>query len=200
MIAAIVVPLGSCSIFRTVACLDEPRAAGFAVPAFVGAGFDRAGGVPLAVCFATRDDLRDFFAAFDFGLVAATWLSGSVKRQHHMLPLTRPRRRFGGAAGEGESAVIRPITGSAARRPLKTIGIVDQLLDVHRNGDAFGDAAGQRTGFRGLGDPCGFGQLDRISLSKSLIAGSMVARSMRIFSGARWSPHTLSSATKSSKS
>src|SRR5436305_15344917 len=69
MIAAIVVPLGSCSIFRTVACFDEPRAAGFAVPAFVGVGFDRVGALRLAMCFAPRDDFRDFFGAFDFDLL-----------------------------------------------------------------------------------------------------------------------------------
>src|ERR1700731_4115698 len=78
MIAAIVVPLGSCSILSTADCLDDEAAAGFdravyearaLVPAL---GFDRAGPLLLAACFTVRDDLRVIFADFDFDLLVAS--------------------------------------------------------------------------------------------------------------------------------
>src|SRR6267142_6518076 len=72
MIAAIVVPLGSCNIFNTADCLDAGDAADFddaareAAALDAAVGFDRAGTLPL-VRFAVRDDLRAVFADFDFG-------------------------------------------------------------------------------------------------------------------------------------
>src|SRR6202158_1523532 len=56
MIAAIVVPLGSCSIFSTADCLDDEDAGDFDEAAFeaalvAAAGFGRAGTLLLAVCF-----------------------------------------------------------------------------------------------------------------------------------------------------
>jgi hypothetical protein len=80
MIAAIVVPFGSCSIFSTVDCLDDEDAGdfdnAFEAVAFVAAvGFDRAETLLLAGCFAGRDDLRAVFADFDFDLLVAIWLS-----------------------------------------------------------------------------------------------------------------------------
>jgi hypothetical protein len=100
MIAAMVVPFGSQSIFRTVDCLEEDGAVAFGDDTFgplsfvEAAGFDRAGARLLADRFAGRDDLRDVFADFDFDLPLAIRLS-SGSRQHHVLPLTRPADQGG---------------------------------------------------------------------------------------------------------
>src|SRR6266478_3195365 len=80
MIAAIVVPFGSYSIFSTADCLDDEDAGDFADAAFVAAalvavGFDRAGTLLLAGRFTLRDDLRAVFADFDFDLLVAIWFS-----------------------------------------------------------------------------------------------------------------------------
>jgi hypothetical protein len=80
MIAAIVVPFGSYSIFSTADCLDDEDAgdfdeAVFAAALVAAAGFDRAGTALLAGRFAGRDDLRVVFAGFEFDLVVAIWLS-----------------------------------------------------------------------------------------------------------------------------
>src|SRR5450759_2579554 len=88
MIAAIVVPLGSCSIFSTTDCLDDEDAgdfddAAFEVAALVAAvGFGRVGTLPLAVLFTVRDDLRVVFAAFDLVLVVAMRLPPRCQQQH----------------------------------------------------------------------------------------------------------------------
>src|SRR3979490_1754504 len=64
MIAAIVVPLGSCSNFSTADCLEGEDAGDFDDAAFEAAtlvaavGFDRAGTPLLSGCFTMRDDLR----------------------------------------------------------------------------------------------------------------------------------------------
>jgi hypothetical protein len=77
MIAAIVVPFGSHSIFSTADCLDDEDAAGFDEAAFEAAalapavGFDRAGPLLLAAYFTVRDDLRLVFAVFDLDLLVA---------------------------------------------------------------------------------------------------------------------------------
>jgi hypothetical protein len=81
MIAAIVVPFGSYSIFSTTDCLDDEGkgdfdAAAFEAAALVAAvGFDRAGTLLLAGRFTVREDLRAVFADFDFDLLVAIWLS-----------------------------------------------------------------------------------------------------------------------------
>src|SRR6266852_2333837 len=76
MIAAIVVPLGSCSIFSTADCFDD---AAFDATALVAAvGFDRAGTLLLAGCFTVRDDLRAVFADFDLDLPVAIWFSSGI--------------------------------------------------------------------------------------------------------------------------
>src|SRR5882672_5847747 len=81
MIAAIVVPFGSYSIFSTADCLDDEDAVDFDDAAFEPAalvaavGFDRAGTLLLAGRLTVRDDLRAVFADFDFALLVATWLS-----------------------------------------------------------------------------------------------------------------------------
>src|SRR6202049_4816769 len=81
MIAAIVVPFGSYSIFSTADCFDDEDAgdfddAAFETAALVAAvGFDRVGTLLLAGCFTVRDDLRAVFANFDFDLLVAIWLS-----------------------------------------------------------------------------------------------------------------------------
>src|SRR6266436_9695306 len=81
MIAAIVVPFGSCNIFSTADCLEDDEAGAFDDAAFEAAaliaavGFDRAGTLLLAGCFTVRDDLRAVFADFDFDLLMAIWLS-----------------------------------------------------------------------------------------------------------------------------
>src|ERR1700730_5904295 len=72
MIAAIVVPFGSYSIFSTADCFDDEDVgdfdyAVFEAAAFVaGVGFDRVGAVLLAGRFSVREDLRAVFANFDF--------------------------------------------------------------------------------------------------------------------------------------
>src|ERR1700730_8601288 len=81
MIAAIVVPLGSCSIFSTADCLDDEEAGDFDDTAFEvvavdeAGGFDRTAAPLLAERFAVRDDLRAVFAGFGFDLLMAIWLS-----------------------------------------------------------------------------------------------------------------------------
>src|ERR1700719_3445081 len=81
MIAAIVVPLGSCSIFSTADCLDDEDAGDFDDAVFEAAALvaavdvDRAGTPLLAGRFTLRDDLRAVFADFDFDLLVAIWLS-----------------------------------------------------------------------------------------------------------------------------
>src|ERR1700681_3004170 len=68
MIAAIVVPLGSYSIFSTADCWDDEDAGNFDDAAFeaaalvAAAAFGRAGTLLLAVRFDKRDDLRAVFA------------------------------------------------------------------------------------------------------------------------------------------
>jgi hypothetical protein len=56
-------------------------------------------------------------------------------------------------------------------------GLVEQLFDIHGDGHALGDTAGQRAGFRGFGDPGGLGQFGA-DPANVLIAGSIVLRSM----------------------
>src|ERR1700676_984345 len=81
MMAAIVVPFGSCSIFSTADCLDDEDAGDFDETTFevaalvVAADFDRAGMPLLATRFALRNDLRAVLADFDFDLLVAIWLS-----------------------------------------------------------------------------------------------------------------------------
>src|SRR6202158_1208054 len=81
MIAAIVAPFGSYSIFSTADCFDDEDAGDFDEAAFeatalvAAVGFDRAGTLLLAGCFTVRDDLRAVFADFDFELLVAIWLS-----------------------------------------------------------------------------------------------------------------------------
>jgi len=77
MIAPIVVPFGSCSIFSTADCLDDEDAgsldeATFGMTALDAAvDFGRAGTLLLAGRFTVRDDLRAVFADFDFDLLVA---------------------------------------------------------------------------------------------------------------------------------
>jgi hypothetical protein len=78
MIAAIVAPFGSYSIFSTADCFDDEDAGDFDDAAFettAAVGFDRVGTLLLAGCFTVRDDLRAVFADFDFDLLVAIWLS-----------------------------------------------------------------------------------------------------------------------------
>jgi hypothetical protein len=81
MIAAIVVPLGSYSIFRTADCLDDEDAGDFDDAAFdtvtsvAAMGFGRAGALLLMGRFTLRDDLRAVFADFDFDRLVAIGLS-----------------------------------------------------------------------------------------------------------------------------
>jgi hypothetical protein len=84
MIAAIVVPFGSYSIFSTADCLDDEDAGDFDDAAFeaaalvAAAGFSRVGTRLLAGRFTVRNDLRAVFADFDFDLVVAIWLSRGI--------------------------------------------------------------------------------------------------------------------------
>jgi hypothetical protein len=80
MIAAIVAPFGSDSIFSTADCLEDD-AGDFGEIAFEEVAvdeavvFDRAGAPLLVGRFAVRDDLRVIFVGFDFDLLVAIWLS-----------------------------------------------------------------------------------------------------------------------------
>lgn len=84
MIAAIVVPLGSYSIFSTTDCLDDEDAAGFDGEAFeataleAAVDFGRVGALFVTGRPAVRDDLRAVFADFDFDLLVTIWLSLGV--------------------------------------------------------------------------------------------------------------------------
>ena len=62
---------------------------------------------------------------------------------------------------------------------LQATCFINQLFEIHRNSYAFCKAPRQRTGFRGLCDSRGFVQFELISLSTTLIAGSIVALSMK---------------------
>jgi hypothetical protein len=80
MMAAIVVPLVSLSIFNTADCFDgegggdfDEAVFGTALDAAVAFGF--AGTLLLAERFAVRDDLSAVFADFAFVLLVAMWLS-----------------------------------------------------------------------------------------------------------------------------
>src|ERR1700738_5282058 len=80
MIAAIVVPLGSCSIFSTADFLDDEDAGDFddavlEAVAVGAAGFDRAATLLFTARFIVRGDLRAVFAGLDLRLVVAIWLS-----------------------------------------------------------------------------------------------------------------------------
>lgn len=81
MIAAIVVPLGSCSIFSTADCLDDEDAgdlddAALEVAApVVAVSFGRVRTLFVALRFTVRDDLRVVFADLDLDLLIAIWLS-----------------------------------------------------------------------------------------------------------------------------
>jgi hypothetical protein len=84
MITAIVVPLGSYSIFSTADCLDDEEAGDFDEAAFEAAalvapvGFGRAGALLLAGRFTVRDGLRAVFADLDFDFLVAIWLSSGI--------------------------------------------------------------------------------------------------------------------------
>jgi hypothetical protein len=77
MIAAIVVPFGSCSNFSTVDCLDDEDAgdfddAAFEVTALAAAlCFGPVGILLLAVRFVVRDVLRAVFADFNLDFLVA---------------------------------------------------------------------------------------------------------------------------------
>jgi len=102
MIAAIVVPFGSCSIFSTADCLEDEDRGDFdngvfeAAELFVAVAFGRAGTPLLAERFAVRDDLRAVFADFDFGFLVAIWLSsGSSTASCAATDPTPPKGRRG---------------------------------------------------------------------------------------------------------
>jgi hypothetical protein len=92
MIAAIVAPFGSYSIFSTADCLEDEDEGDFDNAVFEGVAvdeavdFDRGAAPLLAARFAVREDLRAVFADFDFGLLVAICLflcaSDSVKCCH----------------------------------------------------------------------------------------------------------------------
>jgi hypothetical protein len=77
MIAAIVVPFGSFSIFSTADCLDEEDVGDFdgavfeAVALVTAVGFGRAATLLLAGRFAVRDVLRAVFADFNLDFLVA---------------------------------------------------------------------------------------------------------------------------------
>src|SRR3954463_12770744 len=96
MIAVIVVPFGADSIFSTADCLEDeaagaPDNVGFG--AAVAASFGRPGTLLLLRCFAARRGLSRAFAVFGFDF-RMTGTPGD-QRQHHVLPLTKPRQRSG---------------------------------------------------------------------------------------------------------
>src|ERR1700738_4337969 len=117
MIAAIVVPLGSCSIFSTADCLDDEAAAGFDEAVFeeaalvAAAGFNRVGTALLAGGFAARDDLRLAFAVFDFDLLVAIWLSFGSTTASSAATDTAPPKGERGERREWKPGAIRAGSG-----------------------------------------------------------------------------------------
>jgi hypothetical protein len=116
MIAAIVVPFGSCNIFNTADCLDAEDTGDFDDAACKAAaldaalGLDRAGTLPL-VRFAVRDDLRAVFADFDFGLLAAIWFSSGSTTASCAATDTAPP-----IGGQGEKENSSLFAGQAIQR------------------------------------------------------------------------------------
>src|SRR5712671_5645535 len=154
MIAAIVVPLGWCSSFSTADCLDEDAGdfddAAFEVAFDAAVGFGRAATLLLTVRFAARDDLRAAFADVDLDLLVAIWPSSEPTTASCAATDTTPPK--GGAGRRAERSLF---VGEAVQQRgciLKPPGLVDQLFDVHRNGDAFDYAACQGASFRGFGN------------------------------------------------
>src|ERR1700733_5287771 len=108
MIAAMVVPLGSRSIARTVACFDEAAVASFAAgfvtadfAAAAGAGFDRTGRCFFAGRFAEEAILRTDLAGFDFDFVVAIWLS--IMSTTASRAATAPAPPIGRGGGKSEA-------------------------------------------------------------------------------------------------
>src|SRR5258706_15888028 len=108
MIAAIVVPLGSYSIFSTTDCLDGEDGADFDAAVFEAAGlgaavgFGRTPKLLLAGFFAERDDLRPVFTDFDFDLLGPSVSPGindSVMRCHR----NGPAKMKAGRKGRGKT-------------------------------------------------------------------------------------------------
>src|ERR1700687_3859180 len=104
IIAAMVVPLGSCSIFSTTDCLEDEDACDFDPAAFevaeldAAVSFDRAGTLLLAIRFTVPADLRAVFASFDFGLLVAIWFSSGSTTTSCAATDTAPPND-GGASG-----------------------------------------------------------------------------------------------------
>jgi hypothetical protein len=72
-----------------------------------------------------------------------------------VLPLTRARLWEPGESGKTEPSVLRePIQQRSGI--MEAAGLVDQLLDVHRDRDSLREAAGSSTGLGGLRDLGGF--------------------------------------------
>src|SRR6202022_3941832 len=113
VIAAIVAPFGSYSIFSTADCFDDEDAgdfddAAFETAALVAAvGFDRVGTLLLAGCFTVRDDLRAVFADFDFDLLVAIWLSTGSTTASGAGTGTAPPIGGRGERGGGKPGAIR---------------------------------------------------------------------------------------------
>ena len=97
MMAAMVVPFGCRSIASTVSCLDGAEVAGFDGRDFFGAAFDAAGGllVRLAGRRTEAGRLACGLGGFWYGFAGSHRGIPSCQRQHHVLPLARPRRSGG---------------------------------------------------------------------------------------------------------
>src|SRR3984893_17062675 len=121
MIAAIVVPFGSYSIFSTADCFDDEDAGDFDDAVFEAAalvaavGFDRVGTLLLAGRFTVRDDLRAVFANFDFDLLVAIWLSLGSMTASCAGTATSPRKlssRAGGISRISKTNILGDTTRS----------------------------------------------------------------------------------------
>src|SRR5258706_13048733 len=109
MIALMVVPFGSYSIFSTADGLDDEDAGDFDDAAFEAAaliaavGFGRGGAVVLGGGFGGRGDFCAVFWGFYFGLCVGLWVFLGLRRASGASTGTAPPLKGGGGGGRGNN-------------------------------------------------------------------------------------------------